>query len=677
VLIVEGEKTFDAAKDLLPEFICCCWSGGCKAIGKTDFSPLKGRHVVLWPDNDEPGLDAMQRLAQTLHDIGASNIRLVENPPEKPTGWDLADATDWSAADALQWLDGHAETVAVEPRPNPSEANFSDPIKLNTAQDKPPASMQALIQRLPDGWIEKTTKDGEMVLAARALSPGRLSELLPAQSFRFNELDLRAYVKTSSGWQCINDAELDSAYVLLTGKGWRVGSDAVVKAILHVARQAPVHPVREYLQRVKADLSIVPYDLDQVAPELFRASHPLHVAMVRKWLIGAVARILEPGCQMDYCLVLKGAQGLLKTTSLKALAGREWFTSTHAHNDKDFLQNVNGCWVYELAELETITGTRQSGALKNLITSATDSFRPPYGRTPERTDRQSVFCATVNKDEFLRDETGNRRFWVVPIEGNQQLNREAITAARDAIWKAAVLAYEAGELPMLTKELETLSADQNEQFNEQDPWIGMVRAWMNGTPMRRFDPSDPPPTLFRPAGSFSSAEILYSAGLRSPNAYGRADEMRLSAVLRGFCFESKQTRVDGQRVRLWSLTQPTQPVSTSAAEVESPEICSSAMDLSVLTQPTQPLSSNRGNEKRGGGGGDARVITPKSGDLGRVGRVSRQIACSAMDLSDSTSTAEVESVESGRVSHAVAGGVAQVPGFSDLSAPPVGSAWDL
>jgi len=363
----------------------------------------------------------------------------------------------------------------------------------------------------------------------------------------------------------------------------------MVKAILHVARQNTVHPVREYLKRVKADPSVAPYDLDQVAPQLFRASNPLHVAMVRKWLIGAVARALKPGCQMDYCLVLKGAQGLLKSTTLKALAGADLFTSSHAEQDKDFLLNVHSCWVYELAELESITGIKKAGALKNLITTATDVFRPPYGRTSERVDRQSVFCGTVNKEQFLRDDTGNRRFWVVPVEGTEKLDRDAITAARDAIWKAAVLAHEAGELPMLSDELEALSAAQNEQYNEQDAWSEMVRAWMDGDPLHCWDPDrDPSTTRFDPAGAFSSAEILYSAGLKRPDAISRGDEMRLGEVLRAMGFTSKQRRVNGAVLRLWGLSQPSRPVTTSNPEVVTPQPHSAAGDVPPLSQPSQP-----------------------------------------------------------------------------------------
>jgi predicted P-loop ATPase len=297
---------------------------------------------------------------------------------------------------------------------------------------------------------------------------------------------------------------------------------------------------------------------------------------------------------MDYCLVLKGGQGLLKSTSLKALAGGEWFTSSHARDDKDFLLNVHSCWIYELAELETITNKTQSGALKNLITTATDTFRTPYGRTSEKHHRQSVFCATVNKEEFLRDDTGNRRFWVVPIEGANKLDREAITAARDAIWKAAVLAHEAGELPMLTKEMEALSALQNEQFNEQDPWVGLVQAWMDNDPILRWkgEAGDPSTSKYDPGDQYSSAEILYSAGLRQANQFGKPDEMRLAEVLRSLGWHrTKQRRVNGKVTRLWQMSQPSQPSQPHVEQVVTPQTEMAAVVLGVASQPSQPLET--------------------------------------------------------------------------------------
>ena len=130
VLIVEGEKTWDAARRLFPGLIACCWSGGCKAISKTDFAPLAGRKVVLWPDNDDAGRDAMERLTQVLYGVGAASVKVVANPNDEPQGWDIADA-DWTAKDAAAWVKANtseaAQTAKTTTSDKPKQKTGAEP----------------------------------------------------------------------------------------------------------------------------------------------------------------------------------------------------------------------------------------------------------------------------------------------------------------------------------------------------------------------------------------------------------------------------------------------------------------------------------------------------------------------------------------------------------------------
>ena len=103
VLIVEGEKACDAAQKLFPMLTATTWASGCKAINKTDWTPLKGRKIVLFPDNDQVGRDAMDRLAQLLFSIGVETIKQVNPPDDAKQGWDLADAT-WTTKEAIQFV---------------------------------------------------------------------------------------------------------------------------------------------------------------------------------------------------------------------------------------------------------------------------------------------------------------------------------------------------------------------------------------------------------------------------------------------------------------------------------------------------------------------------------------------------------------------------------------------
>lgn len=117
VLVVEGEKTCDAAAALFPHAVATTWASGCKAIDKSDWSPLAGRKVILWPDNDAPGHDAMRKLAQLLLKAGAATVRLVANPPDAAEAWDLADA-NWTPQQAAAYAKANL-SAPVEPDPEP------------------------------------------------------------------------------------------------------------------------------------------------------------------------------------------------------------------------------------------------------------------------------------------------------------------------------------------------------------------------------------------------------------------------------------------------------------------------------------------------------------------------------------------------------------------------------
>jgi hypothetical protein len=452
-----------------------------------------------------------------------------------------------------------------------------------TGASTPPASVAGFIHQLPDGWVV----DEETGVKKRSgLSVGHLADLLEAQPphLRFNEMTMFVEVETTSGWVAMRDADMNSAYVLLSQKGWVIGIDPITKAICHVAQQQSFHPVRQYLLGLEQGTSTAAFDLDEVAPRFFRSTDPLHVAMVRKWLIGAVWRAMDPGCQMDYCLVLQSRhQGIGKTTGFKALASPEWFNSSAPDGDKDFLLNVHSCWIFEMGELESHTGKRSAGHMKNLITITTDNFRAPYGRNNEPHRRGSVFCGTVNEESFLRDETGNRRYWVVPIAGTEPLDRDGLTAARDGIWKAAMAAYRANELPMLTRAQEALSEIQNETFTYSDPWLEMLQNAIESNPPRWQMP-------------FSTAEALAVAGLKNSEQITRADETRIAPVLRQLGFNKAKnpaTTGDGKRIRLWSTAQPAQPCTTPSGGGCAPPEPLRQKPSQRTAQPAQPISSKK------------------------------------------------------------------------------------
>ena len=239
--------------------------------------------------------------------------------------------------------------------------------------------------------------------------------------------------------------------------------------------------------------------------------------------------------------------------------------------DKDAQLNIHSCWIFELAELESLTGRKDAGALKNLITTRSDLFRAPYGKATSPHPRPSIFVGSVNNESFLRDETGSRRYWV--IELNSKPDLQQLQANRDAIWKAAVLAHRAGELPMLSDKHQAASDAQNSAYEDEDPWLALVSTWAPGA-----------------ISPFDTATAIIGAGLRDKDKINTSDSRRVADCLRRLGFEQdKRPRWHNNRKRrYWQPVEQMEQIGTDKNQV----ICSSQTpappsDLPMLEQMEQ------------------------------------------------------------------------------------------
>jgi putative DNA primase/helicase len=252
--------------------------------------------------------------------------------------------------------------------------------------------------------------------------------------------------------------------------------DTVGAAIGAVGHRNAYHPVREYLDSLVWDgterLSHWLEDYCGATATSGSGSYIREVA--RKWMISAVARIYRPGCKADHVLILEGATGIKKSTLFSVL-GSPWFTDhIAAMGSKDAALQVQGVWIIELAELDVMSRS-EVGQVKAFLSVSFDRIRPPYGRTVMRYDRQCVFAGTVNHTDYLRDETGNRRFWPVRC-ANDRFDLEALAASRDQLWAEAVVAYRAGENWWLEDE-RTAREEQADRM-QGDPWDGPVADYL-------------------------------------------------------------------------------------------------------------------------------------------------------------------------------------------------------
>lgn len=208
---------------------------------------------------------------------------------------------------------------------------------------------------------------------------------------------------------------------------------------------------------------------------------PLIRAMSYKWFLSCVARAYEEGAKVDTVLILQGKQGEGKGQALETLAGEEFFADSDiplSHKDGKELIHQTGAWIWELAEMASLR-RQDSETIKQYITSRFDRYRPSYGKDPIRRGRRVVFTATTNKDTFLTDATGNRRFWIMTVNN---INLAAIRRDRDLIWAEAVTRYKRRNLTKetwyLDRDLEDLNSSYQESYIVADPWVDTCRSML-------------------------------------------------------------------------------------------------------------------------------------------------------------------------------------------------------
>ena len=207
-----------------------------------------------------------------------------------------------------------------------------------------------------------------------------------------------------------------------------------------------------------------------------RDDHTYVAAVSRLLLIQAVARAKDPGCKADSVVVLEGEQGTGKSTALRILFSEQYFGDQLPHmTSKDACSYLKGKWGVELAELEFKKKTEVE-TIKAFISRQSDNYRPAYGREEIEAARTCVFIGTTNRDDYLVDETGNRRF--LPIKTGE-IDQEALINHRDRLWAAAAHAYDAGEQYWLGPKAAEIAQDQAQQRLEQDPWVETIEEKLN------------------------------------------------------------------------------------------------------------------------------------------------------------------------------------------------------
>lgn len=282
----------------------------------------------------------------------------------------------------------------------------------------------------------------------------------------------------SKFWRDADDAQLisyvDAHYGTFSARNYDI-------AVTKVADDRAYHPIREFIESLP-EWDKVPR-VDTLLVDYLGASDTAYVrAVTRKTLCAAISRVLRPGCKFDSMLVLNGPQGVGKSTLIAKLAG-EWFSDSlnlGDTKDKTAAEKLQGYWILEIGELAGLKKAEVE-TLRSFLSRQNDIYRAAFGKRATPHLRQCVFFGTTNAESgYLRDTTGNRRFWPVktPGSGKKQswnLTHEEILQ----IWAEALVYVRQGEKLYLSPEMDALAKDEQREAMESDEREGLVREYLD------------------------------------------------------------------------------------------------------------------------------------------------------------------------------------------------------
>ena len=271
-------------------------------------------------------------------------------------------------------------------------------------------------------------------------------------------------------WKDVDDAGFYRYVEVFYGL---TGRDKLDNALMIVSAQNRINDVKQYLQGLKWDGT---KRLDTLLSEYLGAEDTAYTrAVMRKSLCAAVGRAVAGGIKYDYMPIFTGPQGIGKSTFLHIL-GKEWFSdSLTTFEGKEAAELIQGTWINEIGELSAFT-KQETQVIKQFLSKTDDIYRAAYGRRTDKYPRRCVFFGTSNDGEFLKDVTGNRRFWPVDV-GVHPAKKSVwnqLPSEVDQIWAEAYLYWAMGEPLYLPKEIEEMAKDQQDRHRESSGKEGLI-----------------------------------------------------------------------------------------------------------------------------------------------------------------------------------------------------------
>jgi len=390
----------------------------------------------------------------------------------------------YSAMCKLASEDSSIKELLIDERKNEAVLDFGEPITDE------------------ENWIDKLRVDAK---TGRPISDLPNVTLILANDenlkgkIAFNDFLARKVVTGEMPWRKVEEGTSadgwtdsdDSCLRLYLKEKYDISGRADIDdAVQIVSARNRFHPVRDYLESLSWDGK---KRVETLFIEYLRAEDNEYTReATRVWMTAAVARILAPGCKFDNMLVLVGEQGIGKSHFYEVLAGK-WFSNSFTTvQGKEAMEQIQGVWIMEIGELSGFKKA-ESEAIKAFVSKREDSFRGAYKRNQETYKRQCVFVGTTNDYGFLRDTTGNRRFWPITcrqVSGNADVRmfgqavdgnpREALTEQEiNQIWAEAVYYFRRGDKLKLSEKAEKMARVEQARYREDDPREGVIQHYLN------------------------------------------------------------------------------------------------------------------------------------------------------------------------------------------------------
>jgi predicted P-loop ATPase len=351
--------------------------------------------------------------------------------------------------------------------------------------------------------------------------------------FAFDEMSrtvmmVRAIDENAHEHRAVTDVDVTDLQRWLQVDGnVRVSKETVAQAMERRAASSSYHPIRDHLASLQWDGKP---RLERWLSRYLGAEPEEYSAGIGvMFMVSMVARIFKPGCKVDHMLILEGGQGTMKSTACRVLAGAAYFSDNLPDlENKDSSQHLRGKWLVEVAEMHSFDRA-QTAHLKSFITRQEERYRPSYGRMEVFEPRQCVFIGTTNKDAYLRDDTGGRRFW--PVKTGT-IDIAALERDRDQMLAEAVALFKGGTQwwPDCAFEREHIKPRQDERY-EADAWDDRVREHVSLQTKLTID------------------EVARAIGFETPKI-ATSDQRRISSILTNLGWK-RGKREGGTGKRYW------------------------------------------------------------------------------------------------------------------------------